>query len=175
MSSYGEWKIFMIKLNFLHKLNEEGKLVLVEPSEEICQSYLEKAGDCLKSAKILRDNQLYENSISLSYYAMYNSLTALLFRLGIKCENHSAAISLLNFLEKREDLFIVISRAKEERIDSQYYITSQMSPTEAKTSSQELLLQAEDFILQIKLLIKSLNTEKILQQRKNAETLWTKK
>ena len=77
----------MKKLSFFEKIKGEGKLELVEPSEDICASYLAKANDCLKSAKLLLENDLFENSISMSYYAMYNSLTALLFRTGIKCEN----------------------------------------------------------------------------------------
>ena len=33
----------MKKISFLKKLREEGKLELVESSEEICNSYVEKA------------------------------------------------------------------------------------------------------------------------------------
>jgi hypothetical protein len=43
---------------------------------------------------------------------MYNSLTALLFRVGIKCENHAGSILLLKKLFKRIDLFNAISFAK---------------------------------------------------------------
>ncbi len=50
---------------------------------------------------------------------MYRMLTALLFKIGIKCENHSASIILL------KEIFDIdnknISLAKEERIDKQYY------------------------------------------------------
>ena len=114
----------MKKPSFLDKLKGEGKLELVEPSEEICASYMEKANSCLKSAKLLLENDLFENSISMSYYTMYNSLTALLFRTGIKCENNSASILLLKKLFGMGDLFEIISFAKEERIDKQYYVTS---------------------------------------------------
>lgn len=62
----------MRKLGFWSKLKKEGKLQLVEPSEEICESYIEKSDNCLKSAKLLLQHSLYENSISMSYYAMYN-------------------------------------------------------------------------------------------------------
>jgi len=115
----------MIKSTFLIKLKEEGKLELVEPSKEICDSYIEKANNSLKSAKLLLKNALYENSVSMSYYTMYNSLTALLFRCGIKCENHSGSILILKKLFKRHDLFKIISWAKKERIDKQYYLTTE--------------------------------------------------
>jgi uncharacterized protein (UPF0332 family) len=112
----------MKKLSFLNKLKKEGKLTLVEPSEEICSSYLEKADNCLKSAKLLLQNDLYENSISMSYYTMYNSLVSLLFKIGIKCENHTGSILVFKKLFGRIDLFKIISFAKEERIDKQYYV-----------------------------------------------------
>ena len=95
----------MTRNNFLNKLKIEEKLELVEPSEEICNSYSEKSANCLKSAKLLLQNNLYENSISMSYYAAYNLLIALLFRVGIKCENHSGSILLLKLVFKENELF----------------------------------------------------------------------
>src|SRR3989344_858019 len=82
----------MINLDFLARLQREGKLELVSPSEDICQSYLEKSGNCLKSAKILLQNKLYDNSTTMSYYAMYNSLIALLFKIGITPTRRSCPI-----------------------------------------------------------------------------------
>ncbi|MBS7657086.1 HEPN domain-containing protein [Candidatus Bathyarchaeota archaeon] len=151
----------MKKSSFLSKLKKEGKLELVEPSEEICASYLEKADNCLKSAKLLLENNLYENSISMSYYVMYNSLTALLFKTGIKCENHTGSILLFKKLFGKIDLFKAISFAKKERIDKQYYVDF----TVTKMSARDLLKNAEDFLVKIKLLIKNLNTEEIEKLR----------
>ena len=93
----------MKRPGFLSKLKKEGRLELVEPSEEMCTSYLQKAGDCLKSARILLENDLYENSVTMSYYAMYNSLTALLFRVGMKCENHTGSIIVLPYEWEHSD------------------------------------------------------------------------
>jgi len=151
----------MKKLSFLNKLKKEGKLELVEPSEEICNSYLEKAGNCLKSARILLQNGLYENSISMSYYAMYNSLAALLFKTGVKCENHAGSILLLKKLFERIDLFKIISFAKEERIDKQYHVTSKRNFTLTKESAQDMLAKAENFLVHVKLIIKNLRMEEI--------------
>jgi len=60
----------MKRNNFLNELKKEGKLGLVEPSENICGSYFEKSENCLKSAKLLLQNNLYENSIGMSYYSI---------------------------------------------------------------------------------------------------------
>ena len=81
--------------DFLKTLNTEDKLELVDPSDEISESYSDKSTNCLKSAKLLLDNQLYENSIGMSYYAMYNLLISLMFKSGIKSENHAGSILIL--------------------------------------------------------------------------------
>ena len=94
-----------MKNKFLDKLKKEEKLELIDPSEDICDSYSEKSANCLKSAKLLLQNNLYENSISMSYYAIYNIHLALLFRVGIKCENHGGSILLLRLLFPRQEYY----------------------------------------------------------------------
>ncbi|MAG01840.1 DNA-binding protein [Candidatus Pacearchaeota archaeon] len=109
----------MKELDFLNKLKIEGKLKIVEPSEEIKNSYIEKSESNLSSSKILLDNDKLEESIGLTYYSMYHILTALLFKVGIKCENHYASIILLKKLFDIDNSDI--ENAKKERIDKQYY------------------------------------------------------
>jgi len=145
---------------FLNKLKEEEKLELVEPSEDICNSYSEKSANCLKSAKLLLLNNLYENSIGQSYYAMYNIMLVLLFRVGIKCENHGGSILLLKLLFGEKDLYTLISDAKKERIDKQYYVTTEKDEI-TKEIADELLHNAEDFILKMKVVIKNLGNDGI--------------
>ena len=41
---------------FLNKLKNEEKLELIEASDNICNSYSEKSANCLKSAKLLLQN-----------------------------------------------------------------------------------------------------------------------
>ena len=149
-----------MKNRFLNKLKEEGKLELVEPSENICNSYTTKSSDCLKSAKLLLQNNLFENSISMSYYAMYNILLALLFRTGIKCENHSGSIILLRTIFERADLYNLIANAKKERIDKQYYISTEKDAI-TKEIADELLNQTEDFVLETRVIIKKLGEDSI--------------
>ncbi len=159
---------------FLNKLKREEKLELIESSEDICNSYSEKSANCLKSAKILLQNNLYENSISMSYYAMYNLLLALLFRVGIKCENHGGSILLLRLLFSENELYKLISDAKKERIDKQYYVTTEKDEI-TKEIAEELLNNAEDFVLKLKLVVKSFNNDYIDKIRKKLETIITKK
>lgn len=160
----------MKRNSFLNKLKKEEKLVLVEPSKEISDSYLEKSNNCLKSAKLLSQNNLYENSIGMSYYAMYNLLLALLFRVGIKCENHTGSILLLELLFRENDLFKVISNAKKERIDKQYYVTTEKDEI-TKEIAEDLLNNAEDFVLKMRLVIKKMNNEYMDENRKKFEVI----
>jgi len=162
----------MKKQNFLAKLKKEGKLELVNPSDEICLSYLEKAENCLRSARLLLSNRLYENSVSMSYYAMYNSLTALLFKTGIKCENHSGSIILLNRLFGEAFLFKIISFAKEERIDKQYYVSSKEDFRLTEESAEDMLEKAESFLVDMKLVISRINNEDIESARKKFDELF---
>lgn len=159
----------MRKPGFLVKLKKEGKLELVEPSEDICSSYLEKADKCLKSAKLLLQNDLYENSVSMSYYAMYNSLTALLFKTGIKCKDHSGSIILLKKVFGETRLYKSISSAKKERIDKQYYVTSKQDFVLTKSSAVDMLEKAEDFLVKMKLIMNNLNLESISEKRTRFE------
>jgi len=161
----------MKKPSFLTSLKNERKLNLVEPSEEICASYLEKAESSRKSAEVLLPHKLYENSVSSSYYAMYNALTALLYKTGIKCENHSASIVLLRNLFGQEELYKSISKAKEERIDKQYYVSSKKAEEETKESAEKMLKDAEKFITEIKLIIRKMNASDIENIRKKFETI----
>jgi len=145
---------------FLNKLKREDKLELIEPSEAIQESYSQKSIDCLKSAKLLLQNNLFENSIGMSYYAMYNLLLALLFRVGIKCENHGASILLLKLLFEKNDLSKLISEAKKERIDKQYYVTTEKDDV-TKEVAEELLNNSENFVLKMKVLLQKLNNDSI--------------
>ncbi|MBI4155484.1 HEPN domain-containing protein [Candidatus Woesearchaeota archaeon] len=155
---------------FLNKLKKEEKLGLIEPSEEIQDSYSEKSANCLKSAKLLLRNNLYENSIGMSYYVMYNLLLALLFRVGIKCENHGGSILLLKLLFEKDELYKLISDAKKERIDKQYYVTTEKDEI-TKEIAEELLNNAEDFVLKMKLVIKNLSNDSIDDLREKFGTI----
>jgi len=140
----------MKKISFLVKLRKENKLSLVEPSEEIKDSYILKSESNIASSKILLENEKLEESIALTYYSMYHILTALLFKIGVKCENHTAAIILL------KELFDIgnsdISHAKKDRIDKQYYTDfsiTQQEVTEAIKNAEIFNGNLLDFISKI--------------------------
>lgn len=158
-----------MKKSLIRRLLREGKIKLIELSSEISLSYLEKSKDCLKSARLLNENKLIENSISMSYYAMYNSVLSLLFRVGIKSENTLFSIYLLDKLFRRKNLFEILSFAKKERIDKQYYIN--LKEEFDLESSKDLFFKAEEFLIEIKLLLNKLNLSEISVLREEFKKL----
>ena len=145
----------MKRPSFLNRLFKEEKIKETEPSEEVSKAYLEKSTKSLSSAKALLDIGNLEDSVAMAYYSMYHCLLSLLFRIGIKCENHAAAIIMLKKVFGIEN--DSISNAKTERIDKQYYLDFVVSDSETKQSIES----AEEFISEIKDFIDKLNNDKI--------------
>ncbi len=137
----------MKKVNFLTKVYKGKKIQFLEPSEEIKESYIEKSESNLVSAKILLNNNKLEESVALSYYSMYHMLTALLYKTGIKCENHAASIIILNKVFEIDNKDILA--AKKERIDKQYYTDFKIKKEEVEDSiknTEEFNKKLFDFI-----------------------------
>ena len=140
----------MKKANFLGKLTIKGKLQVIEPNEDVMKAYLQKSSKSLSSAKVLLEIGNLEDSVALAYYAMYNSLLALLFRVGIKCENHAAAIILLKRVFGLDN--VGISRAKSDRVDKQYYVDFTVSNEETSESiavAEVFMAKVADFIARL--------------------------
>src|SRR3989338_291054 len=127
----------------LRKLVKLKILQIVEPSENLKNSYLQKSDDSLKSAKILSTNGQYADAIALSYFSMYYSVLALFYLIGVKSENHNASIFLLKRIFDIDNE--VIKKAKFERKDKQYYPNFAVSEKEVL----DALISAEDFNAEI--------------------------
>lgn len=157
----------MKKTNFLIKLKKEGKLQEVKPSEEISRAYLQRSDESLSSAKTLIKIGNFRDGVALSYYSMYHCLLAALFKIGIKCENHSVAILLLKEVFGIETT--LISKAKSERIDKQYYVDFKVNEEEALKS----IKMAEEFIGELNDSLAKLTEEKIKLYHKKAAALFS--
>lgn len=152
-------------MKLLQRLWKEHKLALVEPSQEVCQAYVQRSSKALCSAKALLTMNNLEDAVALGYYSMYYSLLALLFRVGIKCENHTAAIFLL------QEIFSIdkgiIANAKKERVDKQYYVDFSVTREEVR----ELIETAEDFTAQLSQIIASITQDKVTEARKKLQKI----
>jgi uncharacterized protein (UPF0332 family) len=137
------------------KFKKEGKLKIGESSEEISKSYPEKSENPLLAAKVLKNKKLFEESISMSYYAMYNKVLSLFFLVGIKSESHTLSLIILkNIFDFDVEK---IKFAKKERIENQYYVKGHNKEKDAK----DLIKIAEEFIEKLDDFVDKLSEEKI--------------
>jgi len=155
---------------FLVKLKAQKRLEIVDKSQEMYESYLLKSENCLKSARILLKESLYENSIIDSYYAMYNCALALLFKCGIKCENHAGSIIILKEIFNLPQLAESLKDAKKSRIDSQYYVSDTKEEADQDTT-EKAIKNSENFILQLRAFIGLIKTSEIEEIRKKLGSL----
>lgn len=151
----------MNEQDFLRKAAKDGQLEIVTPSDNICESYLQKSENSLKSADLLLSNGLYENSAIEAYYAVYDSITALLRKIGIKCENHAVSISLLGILFNEKRLEKTASDIRKKRLDFQYYVNHSAT----KENAVDTISKAENLCGAIGLLIRRLTSEKVEELR----------
>jgi len=77
---------------------------------------------------------------------------------------------LLKLLFCQNDLYKLISDAKKERIDKQYYVTTEKDEI-TREIADELLNNAEDFVLKIKVVIENLNNDSIEELKEKFETI----
>lgn len=152
----------MKRMNFLAKLQKQKKLQIVEPNKRISQAYLQKSDKTINSSKATFEIESYEDSIALSYYSMYYSVLSLLFRIGIKCENHTAAIILLKEIFDIDNK--ILFDAKKERTDKQYYVDFSVT----KENTQETISEAERFNSQLLEFIDNLNQDKIKKYKEKS-------
>ena len=155
----------MKKTNFLNKLKKEKKVQIVEPSNEISQAYLIKSSKTLKSSKATFKIENYEDSVALAYYSMYYNLLALLFKTGIKCENHTGSIILLKKIFDINNT--EIQQAKKERIDKQYYVDFSVSKEEVLT----VIKKTEKFNALILNKIETISNEQIKEYLEKTKEL----
>lgn len=152
--------------SFVKKLKREEKIKITEPSQEICSAYLEKSEKSLISAKTLTNIGHYDDAVALTYYSMYYCSLALLYKTGIKSENHSATIILLKEFFKINNE--KIQEAKKERVDKQYYTDVKATKKDVKQG----IVIAEEFNTEIReklATMKQTETQKIQEKIKQ---LW---
>jgi uncharacterized protein (UPF0332 family) len=161
----------MQKQNFLDKLKFEKILKLIEPSEEISKSFLIKSEKCAIVAKLAFNEGIYENALSEAYYSIYNTVTALFYKCGIKCENHTAAVILIQKLFKLEHMYKIFSDFKKDRIDNQYYVPVVDTEPITKEQCNARIKTAQRFNVQLRAHMEKLTLEDIKNIRKEFEQL----
>ena len=110
----------MRDIDYIKKKYSENKIKFREKSDIVSDSYLKNSKDELKAAKIMINQKLLPQSITHLYYSNYLLLQSLLFKCGIKCEDHNSSIIILKIIFEIDNK--KLKELKKERIEVQYYL-----------------------------------------------------
>jgi uncharacterized protein (UPF0332 family) len=131
-------------------LHQHRGIKLVEPNINMSKSYLEKAEESRQAMDVHLKEGL-SNWVTISaYYTEYFAFYSLALRCGVKCEIHECMVALSETFVKAgiipEDVHEELKKAKQNRINAQYYIKESLS----KEKILEEVTEAKNFVLFIK-------------------------
>ena len=127
----------------------------VADKEERILAEMARSDESLKAAKNLLNDELFADSISRAYYAIFHAARAILLTKDIDPETHNGAISLfgLHFVKPgiiENKYGKIFNEAKDDRESSDYLIIRKFSKTEA----QLRVNQATIFVSMAKMFLK---------------------
>ena len=79
-------------------LAKENRMKKIKPNDQLSDEHINKAKHNLRAADYNIKGGFSDWSVSQSYYAMYHSLLAVLFRLGYESKNHECTINAVEYL-----------------------------------------------------------------------------
>jgi uncharacterized protein (UPF0332 family) len=122
-----------------HPKKGKPNLRKVPVSIERAKQHIDKAHRNLRAMKIMFDNDLFDWAVICGYYAMYHSVLAALFKIGVRATVHYCAIAAfkkfyvergkvapeyIGYIKKAKQLeqkyAETLERAQEERVIEQY-------------------------------------------------------
>ena len=134
---------------------------ITEPNQNLTKAYLKKAASALNTMTATMQINEIEWTATAAYYARYFALYALLMRIGVKSEIHDCTINLAQLLANNKSLsqklVDEIAEAKQTRIDTQYYIATQLNQKQIRQNAET----ARKFVLEIEQTIENITTEQI--------------
>jgi len=132
------------KLNWCLASDKRMKKVL--PNNQLSKEHIEKAKHNLKAADYNLQGGFDDWVVSQSYYAMYHSLLAILFKKGFESKNHECTINAIEYLIetnqiefKKEDLMFI--RTAEQMTSKDAKSLREEFQYGTKTKMNELLLK----------------------------------
>jgi len=134
---------------------------IIEPNPNLTEQYLRKAIGALNTMNAALQIRETDWILATAYYARYFALYALLMKLGIKSEIHDCSIAIARLLAKNkiltQNLVTDIAQAKQTRIDTQYYITKEITQREIRKNVES----TRKFVLEIQKSIENITIEQI--------------
>jgi uncharacterized protein (UPF0332 family) len=79
-------------------LARETRMKKIQPNDRLSEEHINKAKHNLRAADYNIKGGFSDWGVSQSYYAMYHSLLAVLFKLGYESKNHECTINAVEYL-----------------------------------------------------------------------------
>lgn len=134
-------------------LKQNKGIKLVELNEPISENYIKESKDDFDM--IEKVNPKWKTVTA--YYSCYNSVYAILMKIGIKCEIHDCTIALMELLGFNKEEIEFLDSLKKERVDVQYYLKA----SSLAIDKNKVL----EFLNKCKEIIKEMNDDKINETR----------
>lgn len=117
---------------------------------------LDRGNESLKSTEVNLREELFDESVSSAYYAMFHAVKAILLTINQEPSTHQGVVTLfgLHFIKpgliekEYNDLFI---EAKDDREDSDYDVTRKFTRAEAEerlSTAQKLVSRIKEYLIQ---------------------------
>jgi uncharacterized protein (UPF0332 family) len=142
-------------------LKQKRGIRITEPNLNLTKAYLKKATSALNTMTATLQINEADWTATTAYYARYFALYALLMKIGIKSEIHDCTINVAQLLANhgilRQSLVDDIAEAKQKRIDTQYYVATQLNQKEIRKNAET----ARKFVLEIEQTIENITPKQI--------------
>jgi len=144
--------------NFILPRNSQGRSnVVISNCNDLANYRLQRALEHLKSAEILLNSGMYNDSLGRSYYAMFAAARALLALKQLDSKKHSGIISLFNqhfvktgFVERSIGRNLSKARIKRESSDyTDFYLVSKEEASDQLAAAKQFLATIENTLNKI--------------------------
>ena len=147
--------------NLIWCFKQKRGIRITEPNTNLTKAYLKKATSALNTMTAALQINEADWAATTAYYARYFALYALLMKIGVKSEIHDCTINIAQLLANqgvlRQKLVDDIAEAKQTRIDTQYYVATQLNQKEIRKNADT----ARKFVLEIEQTIENITLKQI--------------
>ena len=160
------------------KRNQRG-LKITSPDSELADSHIEKSRHNLRVMQDLFDLNHSDWVVVVAYYAMYHAAMAILSKIGLESKDHATTVAILEYfftqeinyssIEKFNELKNKKDNLEQLQIEEKYinYLwkaknlreKAQYGTNTFVARSNEVLDQAKEFLLTIRMLVGKINDE----------------
>lgn len=142
-------------------LRQKRGIRIIEPNPNLAKAYLQKAISALNTMTAATKINETDWILTTAYYARYFALYALLTKIGIKSEIHNCSINLAELLAEKgilsPALIKDLAKAKQTRVDTQYYVITPQTPKMVKDNVEA----ARSFVLEVEKILENLTPEQL--------------